>query len=149
MKRPIRFKDKVLKAVHFRDFSAFRKWVYGHAATEFSRFLFPRDMNQFMYVDTEKEMVAIVDRFLDKPYTFDKARFLEESDGEEEVVSLLSRYSDGETLIDGKIHQDDHGRTIIEIEPKNTYLDVLNAALGFFSDSFPYLIGGRLIIFAC
>lgn len=148
MKKLIKFKEGSLKVEQFKDFAAFRAWVDKKIGYEFYKFLFPKDMKEFNYLEKEK-LNAYVNNFVVDPYVFDKAKFLEETDEDESVKEVLSRYPDNEILIMAKCHIDEHDRTILEVDNEKTYLPLLEAALSYCSDSFFYLINKKLYVFAC
>ena len=149
MKKIVKFKEGSLKVEEFKDFAAFRAYVDKKIGYDFYKYLFPRDMKEFHYLEDEK-LSAYVDSFVvdSSSYVFDKARFLEESDEDEDVKELLSRYKDNEVLIMAKCHIDEHDRIILEVDNEKTYLPVLEAALSYCSDAFYYLIGKKLYVFA-
>lgn len=147
MKKVVKFKEGSLKVEEFKDFVAFRNWIEKKCAREFYKYLFPKDMNEFRYIEDEK-LSTYVNNFVVDPYIFDKKRFLEETDEDESVNEILSHYSDNEVLIEAKCHIDDHDRTILEVNLEKTYLPMLEAALSYCSDAFYYLIGKKLYVFA-
>ena len=148
MKKLIKFKEGSLKVEQFKDFAAFRAWVDKKIGYEFYKYLFPKDMKEFNYLEKQK-LNAYVNNFVVDPYVFDKAKFLEETDEDESVKEVLSRYPDNEILIMAKCHIDEHDRTILEVDNEKTYLPLLEAALSYYSDSFFYLINKKLYVFAC
>ena len=147
MKRLIKFKEGSLKVEQFKDFAAFRAWVDKKIGYDFYKYLFPKDMKEFQYLENEK-LNADVNNFVVDSYVFDKAKFLEETDEDESVKEVLSRYPDNEILIMAKCHIDEHDRTILEVNNEKTYLPLLEAALSYCSDAFYYLIGKKLYVFA-
>lgn len=147
MKRLIKFKEGSLKVEQFKDFAAFRAWVDKKIGYDFYKYLFPKDMKEFQYLENEK-LNAYVNNFVVDPYVFDKAKFLEETDEDESVKEVLSRYPDNEIIIMAKCHIDEHDRTILEVDNEKTYLPLLEAALSYCSDAFYYLIGKKLYVFA-
>ena len=147
MKRLIKFKEGSLKVEQFKDFAAFRAWVDKKIGYDFYKYLFPKDMKEFQYLENEK-LNAYVNNFVVDSYVFDKAKFLEETDEDESVKEVLSRYPDNEILIMAKCHIDEHDRTILEVNNEKTYLPLLEAALSYCSDAFYYLIGKKFYVFA-
>ena len=147
MKKLIKFKAGSLKVKQFKDFASFRAWVDKKIGYDFYKYLFPKDMKEFQYLENEK-LNAYVNNFVVDPYVFDKAKFLEETDEDESVKEVLSRYPDNEFLIVAKCHIDEHDRTILEVDNEKTYLPLLEAALSYCSDAFYYLIGKKLYVFA-
>ena len=147
MKKVIKFKEGSLKVEEFKDFVAFRNWVEKNCSREFYKYLFPKDMDEFRYIEDEK-LSAYVSNFVIDPYVFDKNRFLEETDEDESVEEVLSRYPEHEVLIEAKCHIDKHDRTILEVNTEKTYLPMLEAALSYCSDVFYYLVGNKLFVFA-
>ena len=148
MKKLIKFKEGSLKVEQFKNFIAFRAWVDKKIGYEFYKFLFPKDMKEFSYLE-DKNLDAYVNNFVVDPYVFDKAKFLEETGEDESVKEALSRYPDNEILIMAKCHIDEHDRTILEVDNEKTYLPMLEAALSYYSDAFYYLINKKLYVFAC
>lgn len=147
MKKIVKFKEGSLKVEEFKDFVSFRSWVEKNCSREFYKYLFPKDMNEFRYIEDEK-LSNYVNTFVVDPYIFDKQRFLEETDEDESVEEVLSRYSDNEVLIEAKCHIDDHDRIILEVNNEKTHLPILETALSYCSDVFYYLIGKKLYVFA-
>ncbi len=147
MKKLIKFKEGSLKVKQFKDFAAFRAWVDKKIGYDFYKYLFPKDMKEFQYLENEK-LNAYVNNFVVDPYVFDKVKFFEETDEDESVKEVLSRYPDNEILIVAKCHIDEHDRTILEVDNEKTYLPLLEAALSYCSDAFYYLIGKKLYVFA-
>ena len=148
MKKLIKFKEGSLKVEQFKNFAAFRAWVNKKIGYDFYKFLFPKDMKEFSYLE-DKKLEAYVNNFVVDPYVFDKVKFLEETDEDESVKEALSRYPDNEILIMAKCHIDEHDRTILEVDNEKTYLPMLEAALSYYSDAFYYLINKKLYVFAC
>ena len=145
-KKKVEFKDATIKVLSFSNIKEFNKYAQKTFERQFTRFLLPRELGEFIYLDNNDEFQALMNEKVTEDFIFDKERMKEEVD--EEDYAAIEKFPDG-ILIKGKYREDEErGSRLIIIDPKETYLKVLDFVMDFSSDHFYFLVDGIFLAFS-
>lgn len=145
-KKKVAFIDKTIDVLSFKDIKKFNKYAQKTFERQFTRFLLPRQLGEFIYLENNDEFKKLLKEKVIDDFVFDKGKLIEETD--EEDYGQIGAFPEG-ILIKGKYSEDeDRGSRLIVIEPSETYLEVLDFVMNFSSDHFYFLIDGVFIAFS-
>ena len=145
-KKKVEFKDATIKVLSFSDIKEFNKYAQKTFERQFTRFLLPREIGEFVYLDNNEEFKKLINEKVIDDFIFDKETMKEEVD--EEDYAAIEKFPDG-VLIKGKYKEDEgRGSRLIVIDPKETYLKVLDFIMDFSSDHFYFLVDDIFLAFS-
>ena len=142
----VSFKDASIDVLSFKDIGDFLKYADKTFERQFTRYLLPRELTDFIYLANNDEFKAFINEKITEDFIFDKNALIEETD--EEDYNQIGSFPEG-TLVKGKYFEDENrGSRLIVIDPSETFLDVLNFIMDFSSDHFYFLIDNVFIAFS-
>ena len=146
IKKKVTFKDATIKVLSFANIKEFNKYAQKTFERQFTRFLLPRELSEFIYLDNNEEFRKLIAEKVIDDFIFDKEKMKEETDEEDWVA--IEKFPDG-VLIKGKYKEDEErGSRLIVVDPNETYLKVLDYIMDFSSDHFYFLVDDIFIAFS-